>query len=115
MRQLPFIELDISKLETLWEKSTQVVAWYAHGDYDGTIRGPFCRWFKCTEIEPEYQKHCGSIKDDVEYATAALNSVPHLIAAYRAQSDRIATLEAQLKYAKNETEFYSNRLNQFYE
>lgn len=109
IRQLPNIELDITTLEALWHKSTAVVAWYPYG-YDGTVRGPFCRWFTCSKIDEQYEKHCGSIEDDVKYTAMALNSVPHLIVAHRAQSDRIAQLEGQLRMAKIEAQVFADRV-----
>ena len=45
---LSFIGID--KLKELYEKSTRVVSWYAHSQYDGyhpgkaSVRGPYGRW-----------------------------------------------------------------------
>lgn len=67
------------ELRKLAEKSSKVVRWYAHGGSDGTVRGPYMRWFKCLEIEPEYRQYMASVTDDVEYCAAAMNELPRLI------------------------------------
>lgn len=69
------LESAIAKSKEREEKATKVNSWYPH-ELDGTIRGPFCRWLKVSEIEPQYQKHCGSIGDDTKYAAGAMNWEP---------------------------------------
>lgn len=61
----------------LAEKATEVVRWYPH-QYDGTIRGPFCRWFKCSEVDEKYRENVASVADDVEYGAEAMNAAPQL-------------------------------------
>ena len=68
----------LAELKDLASKSTQVVGWYPHG-YDRTVQGPFCRWFTCSEVLPEYEKHVGSVENDVRYCAAAMNAVPALV------------------------------------
>lgn len=59
-------------------RSTNVVGWWPHG-YDGTVRGPFFRWFKCAEVSPEYEKNVASVEDDTEYCAMSMNAVPILL------------------------------------
>lgn len=77
---------DLQMLKELEKKSTQVVGWYANGH---TVRGPFCRWFEVTKVDPQYEKNVGTMTDDVAYAAAAMNYLPKLI-------ERIEQLEEQL-------------------
>lgn len=75
-------------LGELKAKSTQVTAWYPHGE-DGTVRGPFVRWFKCTEVAEQYQRNVASQADDCRYAAAALTHVPELIKIIEQQRDAL--------------------------
>ena len=85
----------LTKLKELCKKSTQVVGWYAHG-YDRTVRGPFCRWFTCSEVSPEYQKHVASVYDEVEYCAAAMNSMPALLELLDQKEAKIKELKADM-------------------
>lgn len=81
-RELPHLgmaglTLEPQLLRALWMKSTEVVAWYSN--YPGEVRGPFCRWFKVTDVAPEYKKHVAEVGDDSAYAAAAMNALPHLL------------------------------------
>jgi len=105
----PHTDLNIDELEAAYLKSTRVVAWYAH---PGEVLGPFCRWLTVSEINPEYQKHCGSKSDDAAYAAMAMNAVPHLIAALREQANQVASLSAKVEGWKKETDFYAEKLEQ---
>lgn len=69
----------IPELKELEKNATQVVGWYPHPGEGGAVRGPFCRWFEVTDVAPEYEKHVASKMDDVRYAAAAMNNLPHLI------------------------------------
>lgn len=77
---------DIQLLKELADNATQVVGWYANGY---TVRGPFCRWFEVTKVDPQYERHVGTMEDDVKYCAAAMNYLPKLI-------ERIEQLEAIL-------------------
>ncbi len=66
----------LAELKELKEKSTPVVAWYAH---PGQVRGPFNRWFEITDVLPEHEKDVGKKADDAAYAAAAMNEVPRLV------------------------------------
>lgn len=66
-------------MKAVGEKSTKVVQWYAH-PIEGQIRGPFMRWFRCSEVYPEYAKRVASVEDDVTFAAAAMNNFLKLIA-----------------------------------
>lgn len=97
---LSFIGID--KLKELYEKSTRVVSWYAHSQYDGyhpgkaSVRGPYGRWMLIEGgsngmgDEKKYPTPVADLYDDAQYTAAALNSVPHLI-------NRIEALEALAK------------------
>ena len=64
------------KLRELANKSTPVNAWYAHNE---SVRGPFNRWFKCSEVNPEYKKHVSEPEDDCKFAAAAMNNLVPLL------------------------------------
>ena len=65
-------------LRSLAKASTEVNQWSYHGA-DSTVRGPFCRWFKCTEVDPKYKKHVAESIDDCKFAAAAMNSMVPLL------------------------------------
>lgn len=69
------IRYSLNQLSELTQKSTDAVNWYPHR-YDGTVRGPNGRWFKCLEGAGQNLAYSG---DDVEYAAAAMNALPDLI------------------------------------
>jgi hypothetical protein len=76
----------IEELKELKSKSTVVNGWYPHGaegdeNSEATVRGPFCRWLKVSQVQPEYRKHVADMADDAKYAAAAMNSAPKLVAA----------------------------------
>lgn len=70
------IEKRIKELRELKQNSTQVVKWYPHHD---SVRGPFCRWFKVTEVSEKDKKHVAYAGDDAKYAAAAMNELPALL------------------------------------
>lgn len=80
----------IREIEARCNAATKVVAWYPHG-YDGTVRGPFGRWFKCTGGDNgmgdpiKYPTPVASIEDDVAYAACAMNELPWLLQLIRTQ------------------------------
>jgi len=76
MSELPEL---IENLKQLKSKSTRVVGWYAHYK---EVRGPFCRWFTCSEVEPPHDKDVATTMDDCAYAAACMNDVPELVKAY---------------------------------
>jgi hypothetical protein len=86
----PDITCSIEELKYLYEKSTQVVGWYAH---PAEVRGPFCRWLEVSEVASQYEKYVGSRADDAAYAAMAMNMAPHLI-------DQVETLCAELERHK---------------
>lgn len=94
MKHFPVMMLDIPLLKELFQKSSYVCNWYAHGPGDqvdidtATVRGPYKRWFYVTGGKG-YEKYLGSVNDDAKYAAAAMNMMPHLIA-------RIEELEKML-------------------
>lgn len=77
------------------DRSTKVVAWYPH---PREVRGPFCRWFTCSEAsngmgDPiNYPVPVAKIEDDVKYCAIAMNSVPELLA----EIDRLRNANNQL-------------------
>lgn len=64
------------------QRSTKVNSWYPHG-YEASVRGPFCRWFTCSEVAIQYEKNVAPIADDVEYCSIAMNSAPLLAKALK--------------------------------
>lgn len=89
------------QIEVAAQKATQVVGWYAHrgGDSHGpeaTVRGPFMRWLKCTEVRPEYAHRVADPYDDVEYAAAAMNGAPAIAAEFTALEAELADKEDQI-------------------
>jgi hypothetical protein len=65
----------LNKLKELTAKSSNVVNWYPY-THDKTIRGPHNRWLTVSGGDDEYT---APITDDVEYAAAAMNSLPYLL------------------------------------
>ncbi len=53
--------------------STKVVAWYPH---PAQVRGPFCRWFECTQVEDQYKKNVADTWDDTAFCANAMNYSP---------------------------------------
>lgn len=110
---LSFIGID--KLKELYEKSTRVVSWYAHSQYDGyhpgkaSVRGPYGRWMLIEGgsngmgDEKKYPTPVADLYDDAQYTAAALNSVPHLI-------NKITALEALAKHMAEAAEDFMDAL-----
>ena len=73
------LKQQLQTLLKLADAASPVVAWYAHGNENGTVRGPFHRWFTCSEVEDRYKQHVASVDDDCRYAAAAMNAVPTLV------------------------------------
>lgn len=79
---------ELDALREVAANATQVVSWYPHGVEDGTVRGPYHRWFKCTGNEDG--KHpTANIENDVNFAAAAMNNLVPLL-------DHIEELERQI-------------------
>ena len=85
-------------------KSSKVVGWYPHG-YDGTVRGPFGRWFTCTggKNNGKQPKSIADIADDVEFAAVAMNHLVPLLNEVERLNKRIAELELTLDIEKELT------------
>jgi len=82
-------------LRDLANQSTLVNAWYPHhggkdSTAEATVRGPFNRWFKCTNIELKYSHHVAEDYDDCRFAAAAMNNLVPLL-------DEVDRLEAETK------------------
>jgi len=69
-------QMDTKKLRELAKKATPVVAWYPHNT---EVRGPFCRWFTCSEVASQYRKEVAETWDDCNFAAAAMNSLVPLL------------------------------------
>lgn len=69
-------ETELNELRELAKASTNVVAWYAHSQ---EVRGPFCRWFTCSEVSPQYRKNVAATSDDCKFAAAAMNNLVPLL------------------------------------
>lgn len=88
------LEQYLSELEKLEKAATRLNAWYAHegGDSYGpeaTVRGPFMRWFRVTEVSPEYSKHVSDSFNDAKFATASMNALPKLLEITRIMSSAL--------------------------
>lgn len=103
---LKTIESICKEIKDRKAKSTQVNGWYAHAYEDGTIRGPFHRWFRCTEVAPQYRQHVASVADDVEYAAAAMNYAPLLVEEYEKLKEKYEMLKADLILLSDDAEKY---------
>lgn len=88
MKLTPELEKEI---RDALEKSTKVVGWYPHSQFDGyhlgkaSVRGPFGRWFLVEGGDNgmgDPVKHptpVADLFDDAKYAAIAMNSVPVLL------------------------------------
>jgi hypothetical protein len=90
------------QLRELASKSTQVVGWYDHGLQDGTIRGPFHRWFKCEEVEPKYARHVASVPAETAFVTAAMNNLVPLLDELDTKDKEIDELNREILDLKME-------------
>lgn len=64
---------ELRRLKKVAEKSSNMVSWYAH-PYDGTIRGGWCRWFRCEEGVKDSPENIASVFDDTNFCAEALNN-----------------------------------------
>ena len=110
-----FTPAKLIELKEIIAKSTPVVNWYDHGYEDGTIRGPFNRWFKCSEVSPEYRDNVSDIANDVAFACAAMQNFLPLIKEIQLNLDKehklgleIESLQAKLNLAKECVKWYAN-------
>lgn len=90
----------IEKLKELEAKSTRVVSWYPHTQYDGsclgyaTVRGPFHRWFLVQHGQGDGEG-VADMYDDAKYAAASMNALPSLITHIeKLEKDREVLVEA---------------------
>lgn len=81
------------QLREIASKSTKVVAWYDDG---GTVRGPFNRWFHCTDVPEQYRSHVAWAGDDCTFAAAAMNNLVPLLDELDAMDKEIADLRMEL-------------------
>src|SRR3990167_10012965 len=108
---IPALKQRLDEIEARAKAATQVVRWYPHTE-DGTVRGPFHRWFTCrggdakytADMDVEYcitcsggdAKYTADMDADVEYCAEAMNSVPYLLAELRKAHEEIEKLEAKV-------------------
>lgn len=108
------------QLRELESKSTRVVAWYAHSE---EVRGPFHRWFTCSEVNPEYKNQVAWQSDDCQFAAAAMNNLLPLLDALDERdryieflmkrdvlADAYVSLSAECERLKKENEDAKNSL-----
>lgn len=108
------IRYTLEQLKEITSKSTQVVNWYPHSD--GTIRGPYCRWLIVTGGDGD-REYTSPIRNDVEYASMAMNALPFLIEDKEKLEEIVEKLERENKELKwdgalNEAEEKINKLEQ---
>lgn len=84
---------ELELLKTIAAASTKVNAWYAHGE---TVRGPFNRWLKVTEVDKQYAKHVAFSHDDARFAATAMNNMLRLIECIEDLRRQRDELELQL-------------------
>lgn len=110
MKKISRLTAELEKeIEEKLEKSTKVVAWYPHSQYDGyhlgeaSVRGPFGRWFLVSGghngmNQTEYPTPVADLCDDAKYCAIAMNSIPILLNEINALRERIFVLEYDMKY-----------------
>lgn len=81
----PITKEQREELRVLESKSTMVVGWYAHSQ---EVRGPFHRWFTCSEVSEQYKKHVAWPWDDCAFVAGAMNNLVPLL-------DKVDELEAE--------------------
>lgn len=101
---------EVQKIKEAKDKSTLVVSWYAHSQFDGyhpgqaTVRGPFGRWFRVSGGDNGIGDpvNCptpvADMFDDAKYAALALNSVPRFIQEREELKRRLKIAEDALVY-----------------
>lgn len=99
---------EIEGLRRLCKESTRVVSWYAH-PYDATVRGPFCRWFTCSEVAEQYRHNVASPSQDVHFAAAAMNALPKLLDEVERLTYRNHGLENGIKHEVIAAQFSEHR------
>jgi hypothetical protein len=120
MRLTPEREKEIREAEA---KSTRVVAWYPHSQYEGdhigkaSVRGPFGRWFLVKGGDNgmgdpvNHPTPVADLFDDAKYAAIAMNSIPLLLSeldAVRADRDESIRI-LKMEYANLRAEYGSIR------
>jgi hypothetical protein len=81
---------ELKALRDIANNSTRVVAWYPHYS---EVRGPFCRWFTCSDVSDIYKKDVSSKENDCNFAAAAMNNLVPLL-------DEVELLRAESKKLK---------------
>lgn len=89
--------MTLKELKELKEKSTKVVGWHASGEH---VKGPFYRWFTCTEAVAEYADQVATRADDAKYCAAAMNALPQLIERVEKLSEAVEILTSECSSKK---------------
>jgi hypothetical protein len=97
----PITKEEREQLRVLESKSTPVVAWYAH---PSEVRGPFCRWFTCSDVNPEYQKHVAYKDEDCAFAAAAMNNLIPLLDELDRRDREIEELKLVMSFPQSKVE-----------
>jgi hypothetical protein len=95
-------------LRELANKSTKVVAWYPHSQYEGfsggaTVRGPYHRWFTVkpgssgTGDEINNPAPVSDPYDDAKFCAAAMNNLVSLLDELDKKDQIITELKTMLK------------------
>ena len=82
----------IQKLKDSQRSSTPVNNWYAHSN---EVRGPYNRWFTCSEVDLAYKSNVASTKKDCEYAANAMNYLPIIIEEYEKVKKELDELKVE--------------------
>lgn len=83
---------ELKELRDIASKSTRVVNWYPHYE---EVRGPYRRWFTCTEVSDDSKKHVASKSDDCRFAAAAMNNPVPLLDLIEEQQRELNELRAE--------------------
>lgn len=70
----------IKEMREIESKSTKVSAWYAHNE-DNTVRGPYCRWLKVSEVGEQYKHNVAHASDDAIFFAMAANNFNAILSA----------------------------------
>lgn len=99
---------ELKLLRELAEDSTKVVGWYAHGGgdrcelHEATVRGPFGRWLKISDVGEKYRHEVALAEDDAKFAAAAMNNLVPLLDYVEELKTNIEFLNRQLTEAYSE-------------
>jgi len=81
----------LKELKRVCHRSSRVNAWYDYGS-EGSVRGPWNRWFLCQKGSDDAPESVASVKDDVTFASKAMNHFENLIDEVLRLREQVQTL-----------------------